>query len=485
MRCNDLIGSIFKTIRKTLCASQLDISNLLYSDKSRISKFENGKIKNNDISFYTELANIYSHLAFEKKLATNINYNNKIKDSLLTLHSLELDNDLKNLNVECIKTLYVFILKVCEKINYSDAPLISEANNYSTSSFIAMHDALLMQRNYAISLGFNNKDESFKDNNFYFDSITRFDLYNDKGDYNTFRWIKGTNVSKGPVNYIVHRTYAEFDILPEDFEFKALLIDNEKKLPINNIQFFKKQLTSHENNNFALWGFKIHLPKNILPNDNVSIFLTWKWKNEYRFIKGNDIELSMSLLPYPHGVKKIQYGFFEKHFNGNAQISKIHNNYNFTMSSDLITTNLDSLNLYNEYIPVELKYQNIYYWKIINFNADGYIMTWQKLATNKRKGGDKMLEKAIMQKNVADAKKIIASGNINKKGRDLIYAVRFDLPEIVQLLLAEGVDVNAKDIYGKTALSWALELDNNALTFMLLDNGATMPSGNITTWWGH
>lgn len=51
----------------------------------------------------------------------------------------------------------------------------------------------------------------------------------------------------------------------------------------------------------------------------------------------------------------------------------------------------------------------------------------------------------------------------------LIMAVKYDQPEIVELLIALGADVSLPDVYGKTAMDYAAELESSRIVSLLIN----------------
>ena len=66
----------------------------------------------------------------------------------------------------------------------------------------------------------------------------------------------------------------------------------------------------------------------------------------------------------------------------------------------------------------------------------------------------------------------------NRIRNNLIRATLEDNLEIVELLLAAGADVNAKDVYGNTALIWASNKGNLDIVELLLASGANVNETN-------
>ena len=60
----------------------------------------------------------------------------------------------------------------------------------------------------------------------------------------------------------------------------------------------------------------------------------------------------------------------------------------------------------------------------------------------------------------------------------MILAARLEMNKCVNDLILHHVDVNATDLYGKTALHWACEVNNSKATELLLKNGANKDSQN-------
>ncbi|MCL4360909.1 ankyrin repeat domain-containing protein [Candidatus Dependentiae bacterium] len=78
-----------------------------------------------------------------------------------------------------------------------------------------------------------------------------------------------------------------------------------------------------------------------------------------------------------------------------------------------------------------------------------------------------------------EVKKLLESGtNINIKDRDgntlllLVSQNPYNTPDIANLLIQHGIDINAKNNQGKTALDYANERGNKALANLLKSKGA-------------
>lgn len=484
-----MVGTVFKTVRKTLDISQQQVGDLLFSDKSRLSKFENGKLGTKNTDLILKFSDIYAQISMQRSIETNTNYNERIKESLLKLiHSQYIPEYIQKYDVTSSKALYMFITKFCDYILNPESDLMISSENYSTTSFLASSDALSLKRNLAISFGFRCSDENFTDHNFYFDFIRRFDMYNKDGDYVTFRWLEARNVSKEPARFIFHRTYAEFDLNSADLNLKVGIIDeNNNIVLVENIEYIKKPLSMEgESENFCLWGFVIHLPDSVKSGDYIRLFLSWNWKCELRFIEGSNLELSMSMLPYKHGVKNIEYGFIDPLFNGITNISRFCGNTEIKINQEYKKSTFQAMGLYNRCVPDELRHEEIYYWSLKNINeTTGYVTTWQRSKRIENEEDDSLLVSAITKGDIVMVKDIIKAGKNLKNSRALIYAVRFGRHEAVQLLLAKNVDVNIKDVYGRTALSWALELDERQIAIDLISAGAKAQEGKGQLWWGH
>lgn len=89
--------------------------------------------------------------------------------------------------------------------------------------------------------------------------------------------------------------------------------------------------------------------------------------------------------------------------------------------------------------------------------------------------------KAIESKNIKNVQKIlkkVSSVDVyNQHGQTpLIVAVRVGSKSCMQLLLQYGVDINAVDAYGKTALDYAVELKMHHKVRYLAKNGAKVTS---------
>ena len=58
-------------------------------------------------------------------------------------------------------------------------------------------------------------------------------------------------------------------------------------------------------------------------------------------------------------------------------------------------------------------------------------------------------------------------------GTALIYAAQLvQYPEVMQMLIEAGADLNAEDFGGHTALDWAIHVNNSAAVSMLSASGA-------------
>jgi len=99
---------------------------------------------------------------------------------------------------------------------------------------------------------------------------------------------------------------------------------------------------------------------------------------------------------------------------------------------------------------------------------------------------DISIHEAAEKGNIEAVKQHIAAGtDVNGKSTaaptPLFFSVRYGQKEVAELLIKEGAEVNAKDNYGETPLTYAF--DNKEIVEMLISNGAnvnTRGEENIT-----
>lgn len=97
--------------------------------------------------------------------------------------------------------------------------------------------------------------------------------------------------------------------------------------------------------------------------------------------------------------------------------------------------------------------------------------------------GDRpLLEKAVLQDDDDLVEKLLSAGanpNLISKGYPIYFvAVKKGSIEILERLIRVGIDVNAKDKWGDTALIWAARAGDEGIVSLLLDQGADVAIRN-------
>ena len=86
------------------------------------------------------------------------------------------------------------------------------------------------------------------------------------------------------------------------------------------------------------------------------------------------------------------------------------------------------------------------------------------------------LRSAALDGNIEAVKQHIAAGtDVDAKTRGetpLLWAARFGQSQVAELLIAEGADVNAKNVVGQTPLHWAAMAGHKEIIELLIAAGA-------------
>lgn len=166
--------------------------------------------------------------------------------------------------------------------------------------------ALQMRRGrLATSYSLENNDPELVDESHIYRKLKRIDVLDSPNDdWHSYRWVTIENTGTTPTKAILHKESGETKITFEDLDLAAFLeSQGGQQLEIEDFSDYQPAIEQK---------MAIYFPNPLPPGESLTIYYQISWPNELAHYPEGELDQTISLTRYLHGVDELQFGIVDK-----------------------------------------------------------------------------------------------------------------------------------------------------------------------------